>query len=311
MRDNLSKSVDLIRLLFSHLAMCVDHPLRIECCFSWVFGSIFQCELEFLELLFRAYTVWLNVKIHDQIMFDPSQLNLGTCNFIGEVSVLLLLAINFINHFKYMTLEKILKTAIIGTLVSGSSLLLNARIGENPQDIQPLFEGSSVPNAHAYEVSGEQVEFPAYLGEGRSVLIFYRGGWCPYCNTHLQELVEIEDDLLKLGFKIIAISPDQPSVIQTYLDGNPLKYTLLSDSEHSIGEAFGVTYRVSEKTNQMLKGYNIDLDKASGNSLKQLPVPSVFIIDEGTIEFSYVNPDYKTRLSADVVLAAAKFSQGN
>ena len=38
-----------------------------------------------------------------------------------------------------------------------------------------------------------------------------------------------------------------------------------------------------------------------------LPVPAVFAIDaKGVIEFSYVNPDYKRRLPADELLAAAK-----
>ena len=38
-----------------------------------------------------------------------------------------------------------------------------------------------------------------------------------------------------------------------------------------------------------------------------LPVPAVFVVDrDGRISFTYVNPDYKVRLPADELLAAAK-----
>jgi hypothetical protein len=38
-----------------------------------------------------------------------------------------------------------------------------------------------------------------------------------------------------------------------------------------------------------------------------LPVPSVFLIDAaGRVQFSYVHPDYRVRIPAAVVLAAAR-----
>jgi hypothetical protein len=41
--------------------------------------------------------------------------------------------------------------------------------------------------------------------------------------------------------------------------------------------------------------------------LHELPVPSVFIIDtSGTIRYVYSNPDYKIRLGAEALLAAAE-----
>ncbi|MEX1011972.1 MAG: hypothetical protein WDZ29_07915 [Balneolaceae bacterium] len=38
-----------------------------------------------------------------------------------------------------------------------------------------------------------------------------------------------------------------------------------------------------------------------------LPVPAVFIVDmSGEIRFQYVNPDYKERISGDILIAAAR-----
>jgi peroxiredoxin len=56
------------------------------------------------------------------------------------------------------------------------------------------------------------------------------------------------------------------------------------------------------------KGYWEMLPKTTGGKDVDLllPVPSVFILDKmGTIQFEYINPDFKQRLSADLLLAAA------
>jgi peroxiredoxin len=48
------------------------------------------------------------------------------------------------------------------------------------------------------------------------------------------------------------------------------------------------------------------LDSTTGEPLHELPVPSVFIIDRtGTIRYVYSNPDFKIRLGADALWAAA------
>ena len=88
---------------------------------------------------------------------------------------------------------------------------------------------------------------------------------------------------------------------------NELGYVLLSDSEMAASRAFGIAYRVDEETLAALKKWGIDLAQASGQTHHLLPVPAVFLIGkQGTIRFSYVNPNYRVRLGPDVLLAAAK-----
>ena len=54
-------------------------------------------------------------------------------------------------------------------------------------------------------------------------------------------------------------------------------------------------------------GYGIDLAAASGESHQALPVASVFVIDAaGVIAFSYVNPDYRTRVPVRILRAAVE-----
>ena len=144
------------------------------------------------------------------------------------------------------------------------------------------------------------------------MLIFYRGGWCPYCTAHLGQLQTIDADLRKLGYRILAISPDRPSVLNKLPDDAEITYTLLSDNQMRAAQAFGVAFRVDDETVTRYKGFGIDLEEASGHDHHLLPVPAVFIIGtDGVIRFSYANSDYKVRLEPKRVLEAAKAARDN
>ena len=60
---------------------------------------------------------------------------------------------------------------------------------------------------------GKAVETDDILAK-KTVLVVYRGGWCPYCNSQLSDLQDIENQILQLGYQIIAVSPDAPSFIK-------------------------------------------------------------------------------------------------
>ena len=121
------------------------------------------------------------------------------------------------------------------------------------------------------------------------------------------QLQKIAPELVELGYRIIAISPDRPEKLKASLDKNEFGHVLLSDSKMTAAKAFGIAYRVDDDTLKVYKNYGIDLEESSGEQHHQLPVPSVFLVGKsGRIEFQYVNPDYKVRLDPDVLLAAAK-----
>ena len=141
------------------------------------------------------------------------------------------------------------------------------------------------------------------------VLVFYRGGWCPYCTRHLAALGEIVPQLTQSGWRIVAISPDAPETMrnqrgpaQEAHDG----LVRLSDADGSAMRAFGVAFQVDAETVGKLAGHGIDLNAASGKDHRWLPVPSVFLIDGGgTIRFVHADPDHRQRLAPETLLGAA------
>ncbi len=174
-------------------------------------------------------------------------------------------------------------------------------------DIRPLLLGTAMPDVALATPAGKATSLAEAVGGKPAILVFYRGGWCPYCNLQLSELRLIEDEAETLGYQVIAISPDSPASLSATLGKTPLDYTLLSDASAAALHAFGIGFRVDDATIEKYKGYDIDLEAASGESHHVLPVPSVFIVDgDGKLQFSYVHPDYRLRVPGSVILAAAR-----
>jgi peroxiredoxin len=167
--------------------------------------------------------------------------------------------------------------------------------------------GDSVPAVTLRTADDKEVSLRRLVSEKPTVLVFYRGGWCPFCNRQLQSLSSIEEDLTKEGVQLIAISMDQPSKLRETMQKDKLDYTLLSDSNAHAVKAFGIAYKVDDATLGKMKSHQVDLDAAAGNGNHVLPHPAVFVVDtKGIIRFAHVNPDFRVRLAPAKVLEAAK-----
>jgi len=189
-----------------------------------------------------------------------------------------------------------------------SAVLLGVAVTQAQTNPTPLKVGDSIPDVKLRTEDNREVRLRKLTSEKPAVLIFYRGGWCPYCNRHLQALAGIEEDLNKAGAQLIAISMDQPGKLKATPDRGQLRYRLLSDGDAAAAEAFGIAFKVDDALVKKYKeAYHIDLEAASGNNRHILPHPAVFIADtNGVIRFAHVNPDYKVRLEPDKILAATR-----
>jgi peroxiredoxin len=187
------------------------------------------------------------------------------------------------------------------------ALLAGAALARAETIPSALKVGDSIPDVTLRAVEDKEVRLRKLVADKPAVLVFYRGGWCPFCNLHLQSLAGIQDDLAREGVQLIAISMDQPSKLRETMQKDKLDYTLLSDSDAKAVKAFGISYKVDDATLEMLKTHNVDLDAATGNSNHILPHPAVFVVStKGVIRFVHVNPDFKVRLEPSKVLEAAK-----
>ena len=173
--------------------------------------------------------------------------------------------------------------------------------------VKPALIGTQVPVAAVRGVDGKAFDLKAALAKAPTILVFYRGGWCPFCNAQLIGLGEAAPQLKAMGYQIIGVTPDSSDELRKTMSKDKLDYTLVSDSKAQLIDAMGLGFVVDAATLEKYKEYGIDLEKSSGETHHILPVPAVYLVDKtGMIKFSYVNPNYKVRLDGDVLLAAAK-----
>lgn len=191
---------------------------------------------------------------------------------------------------------KRVSTICIGMLFLTMSV--SAQLAEKAEDISPLLIGEIVPDAILKSSDSSDQSFLNTLSQKPTVVLFYRGGWCPYCNAQLSDIRDAEGEILELGYQIIAISPDSPENLKKSDEKNELNYKLYSDANGTLTKAMGIAFKVEERRKERL------FDKSGGLNDGFLPVPSVFVIDtSGQIVFEYINPNYKTRMSSKLLLA--------
>ncbi len=196
--------------------------------------------------------------------------------------------------------------AIVSLAGLAVALTVGQTVAPSAIDAKPLQIGASAPDALLRGIDGKSISLKRVLAGNPTVVIFYRGGWCPYCNAHLSELASVEGEIKKRGYQIVAISPDTPEELVKTMGKDHLTYKLFSDSSAATIQKFGVAFRVDDATfTKYRDSYHIDLEHSSGQKHHILPVPSVFILDKlGKIIFVHSNPDYKVRLSGTELLKA-------
>ena len=189
-----------------------------------------------------------------------------------------------------------------------------AGIAPSTEQTSPLATSEAAPAFTVRNADGSDFSFNPTALERPAMLIFYRGGWRPYCNRHLAELSHVVPELGERGVDVYFLSADSPENLGSALhgDADDLDYTLLSDARLNTAEAFGLAFRVPDDYYRRAKEYGVDLEQASGETHHALPIPAAYLIDtEGVIRFAHANPDSRQRISADELRASADTALGS
>ena len=220
---------------------------------------------------------------------------------------------------RYGTIKKTLLGLFSVTMAMSLACSLSIQHGHadvpvaaSADEILPLRAGQDAPRFTVETVQGEPFNFEPRGLERPAILIAFRGGWCPYCNTHLSELRHVLPEIRDMGVDVLFLSGDRPDLLYSSLDaetqtdiGN-LDYAILSDAKAGAALALGIAFRAADATIRRRHDKGQDIDGSSMALQGVLPVPSVFAVDtDGIIRFAYSNADYKVRLPADELLDVA------
>ena len=139
----------------------------------------------------------------------------------------------------------------------------------------PVALGQPAPDFTAVDANGNPVQLSAFRGQQAVMLLFYRGGWCPFCVSHLDDIQALFPSLAQYNVQLLAISPDDAEASAKLAGKFEQPYVFVSDAGLAITDLYGIRR-----------------DEA-------LPHPAVFLVDrQGNIAWYYVGEDYKQRPSS-------------
>ena len=181
-------------------------------------------------------------------------------------------------------------------------LVKSARWDDFPQ-VGRRFPDFNLPDAH-----GGKVSFGDLLGSGPIAIVFYRGGWCPYCDMALRAYQRhVVPELATFGAHLVAISPQVPDHSLITEESAELDFPLLSDLGSVLAQELHLAFSAPAEYIEHLDDTDRDLREINGvtDGHFQLVMPSTFVLDPaGIIHFADVHPDFTTRTEpADIVAA--------
>ncbi len=163
--------------------------------------------------------------------------------------------------------------------------------------------GDTFPSFNLVDYKGDSVELKDFLGK-KTIITFYRGGWCPYCSIELQGYKEISSEIKAKGANLIAISPEAPDTSSKLIEKLGLDYYVLSDVGNVLGKELGIVFKLTDDILAVYNKFGIDIQASQGSANNnELPAPATYVIDENAkIIFCNAFIDYKLRTEPSEVL---------
>jgi peroxiredoxin len=143
--------------------------------------------------------------------------------------------------------------------------------------------GQFAPDFVARDLNDSQVSFRALTRGRKALLLFYRGGWCPFCNQQMAAIAGDIQQFKDAGVMIVAVSGEEVEQGKDFMKKLNLPFILLSDSKFVGIDRYGVR---DPNPHERLRAVGIT----------QLSKPAAFVIDEtGVVRYKYVGKNASDR----------------
>lgn len=103
-----------------------------------------------------------------------------------------------------------------------------------------LKSGDKAPDFELPDQNGDMVKLSDLLKQHRVLVYFYPKAMTPGCTVQAQQLRDHQAELEEKNTIAVGISPDASKRLAKFTERDELNFTLLSDEDHQVAEAFGV-----------------------------------------------------------------------
>jgi peroxiredoxin len=169
-----------------------------------------------------------------------------------------------------------------------------------------LAVGDQAPEFSLPDALGRAISLRERLSAGPVVLVFYRGEWCPYCNTYLRALQAALPEITSRGASLVAVSPQSADHSLSLAEKAELGFDVLSDVDQAVIRAYKVQFTAPADLQDVhVNVFHVDLRDHNADRSWHLPVPATFVIDRaGVVRAAHISADYRTRMEPSDIVAA-------
>lgn len=168
-----------------------------------------------------------------------------------------------------------------------------------------LQPGDPFPELALADAQGYVVRSEALLARGPLVVVFFRGGWCPYCDLAFRALEGVRPELEALGAALIGIVAERPEVLARTAAEKGVRFPLLVDEAGRLAALCGLRFEMSEAHAALYMRLGVELPALQAGLGWELPIPASFVVaQDATIVHAFTDPDFTRRADpADLVRA--------
>ncbi len=157
--------------------------------------------------------------------------------------------------------------------------------------------GKELPSFVLKDVDGNLANFPALL-KRPSILMFYRGNWCPLCMAQIKELADRYRELAALGVRIVLVSPQPHGNTVELAKKFDVKFDFMTDEGNLAARQLGIESKYGIPMGMQVLGYD-----------SETVLPTVIITDpSGIVIWTHETDNYRVRPEPEVFLEVLRTS---
>ncbi len=171
-------------------------------------------------------------------------------------------------------------------------------VGEGAPNI-----GDAMPDFLLPDSEGGLFSLDDVLRSGPAIIVFFRGGWCPYCRTAKRALDNATRDAQRSRVSIVGVSPERATAFEQNESGG---CKLLVDVDNGYALVMKLLVWVDDALADVYQrhGYDVSANQVGRSWL--LPIPASFLVSrEKKIVKRHLDVDYRNRLDPVEFIAEA------
>jgi len=167
--------------------------------------------------------------------------------------------------------------------------------------------GDRMPSFLLPDSTGRLLDLNNLFTAGPTVISFNRGHWCEYCRIELTAFSQAMSEIAACGASVVSIMPETETfTAKANADlKNPIR--ILSDIDNSYALSLGLAIWLGERVRDLYLAHGLHLERYQASSSWFVPIPATFVVGrDGRILSRYVDPDFRTRMDVEDILAVLK-----